>query len=101
MSILWFVSTWIAAWAACWFGLSRWWPSRRCRVGLDGAVAAVYGADASTGRIVIEGRPVRDGRGWEWRTFKPARWWRLSGAREWAPYIATVVAFVVDWIVSW
>lgn len=96
-----FLAVWLATWALCWFGLARVWPCRRCVLGIDGViVATVYGRASTAGRRMIEGREVHDRYGTGWRTFKPARWWRLSGAREWAPLIATVVAFAVDVLVG-
>lgn len=100
MNIPLFLAVWLATWALCWFGLARVWPCRKCVVGIDGIVAVVYGQASTAGRLMIEGRPQFDARGMGWRTFTPARWWRLSGAREWAPLIATVAAFAADWIVS-
>ena len=88
MSIIVFAGTWIATWALCWFGLARAWKSKRQTFG-------IYWMGHST---TVKGFPrvERGPDGQEWVSLVGGRW-RLSGAREWAPLIATVVAFAVDW----
>ena len=86
MSILLFLAVWLATFAACWFGLARVWPGgyRPIR-NRDGSLVIVGLAR----RRILKGETVSLADG-----LKP-----FGGARRWAPYVATVVAFAADWIV--
>lgn len=85
MSILWFVSTWIAAWAACW------WPVAT-HIGLRTVVLRAPDLDEQGG--------FGDELMWrEWAEDGIA--FGRRRVRRWSPLIASAVAFLVDWIVSW
>lgn len=69
MSLALFALVWVATWAACWFGLARWWRPH--------AVAL---------RELQRGQVVALGEDFEMR----------GGARRWAPVIASACAFAVS-----
>ncbi len=64
-----FAVVWVAAWAAAWFGLARVW----------------------TVRARTEMLPSSPGYGWRLGRTVISR-----GARPWAPFVATVVAFAAE-----
>ena len=76
-----FAVVWVAAWAACRFVAWRWWPGR-------------FVATLDRERVYITGECLRDTPAGMWVTLSDLR--PLGGARRWAPFVATAVAFAVE-----
>lgn len=92
MNILPFLLVWLATWTLCWFGLARVWRSR------IGPISIITpSGQRIVRRALCTFHPGPNGTiDMKWRDAR----WRLSGAREWAPLIATVAAFAVDALVG-
>lgn len=76
-----FAVVWVAAWAACRFVACRWWP---------GHFAATHDGD----QVYITGECLRDTPAGLWVKLSDLR--PLGGARRWAAFVATVVAFAAE-----
>ncbi len=87
MTLLAFAAVWVCAWALCWFGLERVWPTytKRWR-----DVIRVPDRDVEPSPGFVGGMAFRPGEIQEVR---------VAGARTWSVPIATAVTIAIDWIV--